>query len=240
MEDTALRQKDGSWGLSGNALKLMALVFMTIDHLGMLIFPQYGFMRIIGRFAFPIFAYMIAEGCTYTHDRRKYLMNIFLLGVLYQIAYWFVEHGLYCCIFITFSLSILTIYAVDFAMKSKNAAAWILPVLALALDWVLCEELVKIPFLKSLDYHIDYGFFGVIVPVLVYVPKNKWAKLAALAAGIFLMYLDRHGKTLWMLVSVGLLALYNGKRGKLRIKTLFYVYYPVHLVILEIISKILK
>lgn len=240
MNDIALKQNGGARGLSGNALKLMALVFMTVDHMGMLIFPQYGFMRIIGRFALPIFAYMIAEGCTYTHDRRRYLLNIFLLGVLYQIVYWFVEHGLYCSIFITFSLSITTIYSVDYAMKSKKTAAWILPLLALALDWVLCEELVKIPFLKGLDYRIDYGFFGVIMPVLVYIPKDKRAKLAALAAAIFLLYLDRRRNTLWMLVSVGLLAFYNGERGKLNIKALFYVYYPLHLVILELISKILK
>ena len=59
-----------SVGLTGNQLKLIALVTMTIDHIGMQLFPRVRLLRIIGRLAFPIFAYMIAEGCRYTRNRR--------------------------------------------------------------------------------------------------------------------------------------------------------------------------
>ena len=49
-------------GLTGNQLKLIALITMTIDHIGYILLPQYRILRIIGRLAFPIYAYMIAVG----------------------------------------------------------------------------------------------------------------------------------------------------------------------------------
>ena len=57
-------------GLTGNQLKLIALITMTIDHIGFMLLPQVKILRAIGRIAFPIFAYMIAEGCQYTRNRK--------------------------------------------------------------------------------------------------------------------------------------------------------------------------
>ena len=62
-----------AWGLSGNQLKLIALITMTIDHVGAYLLPQFTILRIIGRLSMPIYAFLIAEGCRHTHDRRKYL-----------------------------------------------------------------------------------------------------------------------------------------------------------------------
>lgn len=56
-------------GLTGNQLKLLALIAMTCDHVGLQLLPQFIILRIIGRLAAPLFAYMIAEGCRYTHNR---------------------------------------------------------------------------------------------------------------------------------------------------------------------------
>ena len=58
------------FGLTNNQLKLIAMLSMLIDHVGMLLFPGVRVLRIIGRLAFPIFAYMIAEGCAHTRSRR--------------------------------------------------------------------------------------------------------------------------------------------------------------------------
>ena len=99
--------------LSGNALKLFALVFMTIDHIGYLLLDNYIPFRIIGRLAFPIFAYMIAEGCKYTKNRARYLLTVFLTGAAFQIFYSIAERSLYMNIFITFSFSIALIYLFD-------------------------------------------------------------------------------------------------------------------------------
>lgn len=65
------KQKEGSLLLSGNQLKIIAMITMLIDHIGVNLFPSVTIMRVIGRLSFPIFAYMIAEGCRYTRDRKK-------------------------------------------------------------------------------------------------------------------------------------------------------------------------
>ena len=68
--DTAKKPK---LGLTNNQFKIIAMVSMLLDHMGLLFFPDEQIFRILGRIAFPIFAYMIAEGCRYTKTRAKYL-----------------------------------------------------------------------------------------------------------------------------------------------------------------------
>ena len=69
--------------LSGNTLKILAAIFMLIDHAGLMLFDDNEIMRIIGRLAYPIFAFMIAEGCKYTKNKIKYFATVFLFGVLF-------------------------------------------------------------------------------------------------------------------------------------------------------------
>ena len=107
-------------GLTGNQLKILAMTAMTCDHIGLQLLPQFGVLRIIGRLALPIYAYMIAEGCRYTHDRKKYLLRILVLAMLCQIVYFVAMGSLYQCILFTFSLSICLIYALDSVGKRRN------------------------------------------------------------------------------------------------------------------------
>ena len=102
--------------LSSNALKLIALVSMTVDHIGLILFPQYRVLRIIGRIAFPIFAYMIAEGCRYTSNRIRYFLTIFLLGAAVQVFFWLIRRSVYQHVLITFSMSIVLIFSVQNAV----------------------------------------------------------------------------------------------------------------------------
>lgn len=73
--------------MSANVLKMIALITMTIDHVGLMLLPDYEWMRAVGRIAFPIFAFMIAEGCRYTRDRKRYLSQIAILGIGMQIVF---------------------------------------------------------------------------------------------------------------------------------------------------------
>ena len=57
-------------GLSNDRLKIIAAAAMLIDHIGAYLLPQVRILRIIGRIAFPIFAFMIAEGCRYTKNKK--------------------------------------------------------------------------------------------------------------------------------------------------------------------------
>ena len=107
-------------GLTGNQLKLLALIAMTCDHVGLQLLPQFIILRIIGRLAAPLFAYMIAEGCRYTHDRGRYLGRLLGMAALCQIAYFAAMRSLYQCIFVTFSLSVCLIYALDNAVRRRT------------------------------------------------------------------------------------------------------------------------
>ena len=68
--------------LSGNALKIIAAITMFIDHMGLMLFPKTLIFRYIGRLAFPIFAFMIAEGCRYTRNRLRYWGGLSALALL--------------------------------------------------------------------------------------------------------------------------------------------------------------
>ena len=75
------------FGVSGSSLKLLACVFMAIDHVGVRLFPHLIILRIIGRLAFPMFAFFIAEGCRYTRNKLRHFLMIFAVGVAYCIFY---------------------------------------------------------------------------------------------------------------------------------------------------------
>ena len=106
--------------LSGSQLKMLALITMTIDHIGFIFFPQVWWLRAIGRLAFPIFAYMIAEGCRYTRRRMRDWGSIALLALVCDAAEMIAEGSLYQSVMTTFTLSVGMIYALDWAMRGEN------------------------------------------------------------------------------------------------------------------------
>ena len=107
--------------MTGNQLKILALVTMTIDHVGVVLLPQYLVLRIIGRLTYPIFAYMIAEGCFYTHSKRRYLGGIFALGLACQLGFFIAMGSLEQSILTTFVFAIITIYALQLADARRDA-----------------------------------------------------------------------------------------------------------------------
>lgn len=113
-------QNTKNFGLTSNALKIIAIVSMLIDHIGLVFFPEYKIFRIIGRIAFPIFAYMIAEGCYYTKNRKKHLLMIAGLGIVYQIVSAIATGSLYQNILLTFTLAILSVFSIDDFLKKKT------------------------------------------------------------------------------------------------------------------------
>ena len=212
-------------GFTGNQLKLIALISMTCDHVGLQLFPDVLLLRILGRLALPIFAYMIAEGCRYTRSRRKYLLRMAGLAALCQIVYFIAMGSLYQCILVTFSLSICLIYAMDRWQERGDTASRLLALGVLVVVFVLCVVLPD--FLPG--FEIDYGLMGVLLPVLIYFgrPVHHF-----LLAGLILLCFSYGGIQWWSLAAIPLLGQYNDQRGKHNIGKLFYIYYPVHLVVI--------
>lgn len=224
-------------GLTSNQLKLIALVTMTIDHVGLYLLPQYRILRVIGRLAFPIFAYLIAEGCRYTAHPIRYLGTIFGIGVAYQCFCLLTMESLHLNILLTFSLSIALIYAIWWGQTEKGLR-WLLSASVFLFAAFVCEGLPKL--LPGTGYAIDYGFAGVLLPVFVFLGNGKWEKLTGAAVGLVFVALYYGGIQWFCLLTLPLLACYHGKRGKWKLKYLFYIYYPLHLVVIWGIRMLLN
>lgn len=222
-------------GLTGNQLKILALLAMTCDHVGLQLLPQYPLLRIIGRLALPIFAYMIAQGCRYTRNRGKYLLSIAAVALLCQVVYFVAMGSLYQCIMVTFSLSVILIFALDHAMKTRSAAAW-----AMAAGALLAAVFLSVVLPDLLPgFAIDYGIWGIVLPVLIFFGRDRLSALALTALGLLLLCLQSGGIQWYSLAALPLLALYNGTRGKTPMKYLFYIYYPAHLAVIYLLSLVL-
>ena len=225
-----------AWGLSGNQLKLIALIAMTLDHIGAYLLPQHQILRIIGRLALPIYAFLIAEGCHYTRNKLKYLGLMATLALGCQLVYFFVMKSLYMCILVTFSLSILLIYALQYVQRAKNAWSCILFFALLAGAYYLCNKLPqRIP-----GFDIDYGLEGVLLPVFFAMGSTKSQKLLGGSVGMCALALVRSSIQWYSLLALPLLALYSGRRGKGNYKYLFYIYYPLHLAAIYGVSLAMK
>ena len=219
--------------LSGNTLKIIAAVAMVLDHAGLMFFPGNEAFRILGRLAFPIFAFMIAEGCKYTRNRLRYFLQLFGLAVVCQIVYAIVDGSLYLSILFTFSLSILMIWALQNFKAAPSAKTGL--IFAGAMGSV---------YLLNRIFLIDYGFWGCMVPLFAALPhKTRFDRnpinVAALDLGLLLLWLDLGGWQIWALAAVPLLLLYSGRRGKGNMKCFFYIFYPAHLVILQGIAMVM-
>ena len=247
--------KKTKFGLTNNQLKIIAMVSMALDHIGLLFFPDVMLFRALGRIAFPIFAYMIAEGCRYTKNRAKYLGMIAGMGIVFQLVYLVAMNSLYQGILITFSLAIITIYAIDEIFKAKKLWGRLAALGALAFVAVFVFVLPNV--LAETDFDIDYGIWGILIPVVVYfLPIQKWRISSLLTprqwrmTGVAVLLLIRAiyytvvpsplGLVQWWsLLSLPPLFLYNGERGRAKMKYVFYIFYPAHLVILYGIAMLI-
>ena len=226
-------------GLTNNQLKIIAMVAMLLDHVGKVLLPQYPILQIIGRLAFPIFAFMIAEGCFYTKNKTRYFLTIFLLGVGCQAVYLITEKSLYMNILLTFSLSIILIFSVENYRKKREKKSGL--ILIFSVIAVFTITIVLPVALIEQGFVIDYGVEGVLLPVAIFYAPDKLRKLLYAAGLLILLSLDLAGGIQWFsLLSIPLLSLYNQKRGKYNIKPLFYIFYPAHLVVIYLISIILN
>ena len=218
---------------------------MVVDHIGLLFFPRIILFRIIGRIAFPIFAFMIAEGARYTSNRLKYIGMLGGLATICQIVYYLFDNSLYMCILVTFTLSLLMIFALQefkkrlFDEKSSHAERFCFGALFL-ISVVACFVLNQV-------FTIDYGFEGCILPLFAslldfrgikaseYIQRfdTLFNRVLIFGIGLVFVSLSLGNLQIYSLIALVPLFLYSGNRGKYKMKYFFYLFYPLHLVVLE-------
>jgi len=232
-------------GLSASTLKLLAALSMLIDHTAAILVPEdstaYFIMRLIGRLAFPIFAFFVAEGCRKTHDRRRYLLRLSLFALAAQLPFSIAFGTWGGTVLLTFALAVLAVLLFDL-MREREAPALgfllLLPVLAAAAL-----------------LHTDYGWMGVAAVLFLYLCPKRCQQLLVLGLWLLYFYAGRCipalGGTLsgdalatylpqglCACLSLPLLACYSGERGRGG-TWFFYWFYPLHLFILWLLSHLI-
>ena len=164
-------------------LKLIALGFMLIDHLGAVVFPGIPELRIIGRIAFPIYCWCLVVGFHYTSSVPWYLCRVLLCGFAYQPLYayvmdhigttgqWMYDLFFYKPnIFLTLFLGLAAIWGLR---EKKYFSHFWAPVLTIILATVL---------------DVDYGWRGVLFIMLLYTCRNSRPAIAAVMTAFFLYW----------------------------------------------------
>lgn len=229
--------------LNGNTLKIIAAVSMLLDHIGVILYPRIIEFRYLGRIAFPIFAFFIAEGCRYTKNRAKYFCLLAGLAIVCQVICEIATPDLdLMSVLMTFSFSVLLIYAMQFAksciFKKAKPIKTILAVL-LFFGGVTATYFI----MQSTEF--DYGFWGCTLPVFASIfdvrrvpapsilQKIDCLPLRVLCTAIPLFLIYRFSPfppiQIWSFCALPLLLLYGGARGKWKMKYFFYIFYPLHL-----------
>ncbi|MBO4470357.1 MAG: hypothetical protein J5841_01275 [Clostridia bacterium] len=153
-------------------LKIIALVFMFIDHAGKMIFPEIGEMRILGRIAFPIYAWCMVVGFHYTRSVPKYLLRVLAVGLVSQPLYMLALNHTWNQpnIFLTLFLGLCAIWGIR--EKKACSAVWA-PAAALALAIILGA---------------DYGWKGVLLFIMLYAVRDSRPGIAAVMVSYALFW----------------------------------------------------
>lgn len=234
-------------------LKLIAMIAMLCDHAGKMLFPQYGVLRIIGRIAFPIYAYCIAVGCVYTRNPFAYLKRIVLLALIsqpfYVLALGHTKKAMYAVSFADEPVrAALTFYGESWAAKPSILFALAVGVM---LIWALRERQIVFAvavavFAWLLQNKLDYGIKGIGLMLLFYLFCDKrWLSLPLVAAYMIWWAMKGGGYSLFgvsftsqMFAVLALPLIYFNTRTNCRLpKWLFYSFYPLHLILIYALDK---
>lgn len=222
--------------MTSNKLKIIACLTMLIDHVGAVLYPNQIVFRIIGRIAFPIFAFLIVEGYFYTKDFKKYIKRLMIFALVSELPFDLAFFGgigfEHQNVFFTLFLGLLALHYYDKYKESNEKFANVI---------VLLIGLVSILFFT--DYNI-YGIYMIFVfylyrgntsRIFLYIGLiNGFMAISNWFSGIITL---ANSVQIFALLSFGFIALYNGEKGKkgIFIKYIFYLFYPIHLLTLYLI-----
>lgn len=216
--------------ISRTGLKGLAAATMVVDHVGVALLPQLWLLRCVGRLAFPIYAFFLAQGFRYTKSRAKYLARLAGFALLSEIPFDYM------------------VYGQAFVWQGQN----VMFTLALALLALACLEKggwwmtgAVACCLAAEALRTDYGSFGVLLPVTSFYlwPRGKGLWALVFLAMCWLWEFAPIPGTPVPMEALGVaaalpLALYHGGRGTEGpvVRWGFYAVYPLHMGVLALIA----
>lgn len=227
-----------SRGLDGGVLKGIAAALMLTDHVGAILLPEVLALRCVGRLAFPIFAFFIAEGYAHTRDFGRYFRRLAILAVVSEIPFNLENGAVFDLtrqnVLWTFCLALLTLRGLEALGRERSFGRWAGCGLVLAAGFAAGELL-----------RTDYGGWGVVTVALLYLCRDgRYAKLWLLLAMAAVNGLGMGSLTMpvfggempiqiFAVAALPVIWLYNGQAGPKGLRRAFYVFYPAHLLVLE-------
>lgn len=227
--------------LSGSLLKTIAIISMAIDHTAYALYPVlaalheplpiggkaitlYWIMRKIGRLAFPIFCFLIAEGYLHTRDPKRYSLRMLIFAVLSEIPFNLMNNGTLFYsdkqnVFFTLFFGLLLIHI--FATVTTNWKKF-LAMSAVATLAVLAKA--------------DYGLTGALLVFMFYLFRETPVLQPLFAYPLL-------SGQIYAVAACLPISMYNGQRGYIKstpLKIAFYAFYPVHILILVGIRYLLR
>ena len=205
-------------------LKIIAIITMFLDHYYRIIGgPEW--LSILGRLAFPIFAFSISEGYSHTKNVNKYLMRLLNFAIIIQLPNFlgFQEYPLN--IFFTLALGLFCLEILD--NNKINIVVRYIVVLYLCF---LAEKT-----------GLDYGAYGVILIILFNKLRNNklYIFIAFLALNLVILKIGNLSEMqIYSIFSLVPIFLYNGKKGY-GMKYFFYLFYPLHFIFLYFLNELL-
>ena len=231
--------------INRNQLKYIAIVAMVIDHIAWAFLPVTSvtgqLMHFVGRLTGPIMAYMLAEGYIHTRNFKKYAIRMFIFAVISWIPYSLHEEqhwpSLQFGVIYTLFLGLITIRMWDKLEAGKGA------------------KIFLVVFICILSFFGDWPIFDILWPLFLFIykddPKKKWRSfiiimvVEVLFANLLSMPGDNPFSQLFQfgafLTLPILMKFYNGEPGSRNAfhKWFFYIFYPLHLLILALIQMYL-
>ena len=187
--------------LSGSSLKVIAIVSMTIDHLGLYMLGgddpasasvTYHLMRMVGRLAFPIFAFLLVEGYVHTHNIRRYIMNLLMAAIISDIPWMLLGGYDSHNVMFTLLLGLMAVSFIDRFWRNRLVTLTVIGLIGVLAEWL----------------QTDYSWRGIFLICVLFMFRDK--PLLAFMFGLpFLMVYGRAGSAAGRRMPM----LYSGQRG---------------------------
>lgn len=252
--------KQRKYGLTGAGFKIIAMLTMLIDHFAVVFFlpivRRYGIspgmqacfeskniyalfymtFRLVGRIAFPIFCFFIIEGFKYTKSRLKYSVRLLIFAFISEIPFDLAFYNdliymKYQNVFFTLFIGLITISIVE-EIRIKARFQYFIKVILNVFIMLFMSIIAEIG-------NTDYGMTGVLtICIMYFIMIQGNSSSSIMTAGTVLLTVSQYIE-FPALINIVLIKAYNGARGKIN-KYIFYVFYPLHLLILYFINIKLK